>query len=429
MKNYLRQNKAITLIALVITIIVLLILAGITIASLTGDNGLLARAAVAKGNTERAEVIEKVRLQIIGKIAGNNGKDLDEDGIKDVLKDFFKEDSIPEELTDMTATLTTKDEKFNDITLGEVIGDVTIAAGSPKLTVTKNGTEVKLSSVSDSEISTYYGAETSYKSTSHPNIKWQLFLTDASNYYLIASDYVPTNELPCDGNTMNGVTYGNTDLQAVNNIISDSNFKARFSSSISYNDYVMTSSVHNSGTESTAITRNPLTSTYLQWVKYASDNNYTKDNANMKAVAYMMDTSKWQSFADGADGAYAIGGPTVEMLSLSWNVVSGHRQMTSYEALSSSNANINGYSTSGPESKRNFFGSSTNMWVIKESTKAGAYWLASPGWDRWAQSCGRGIYWVRWEQRGGQRQLWIPPHGCNSEILNPDIEIPKGLSK
>ena len=35
------NSKGITLIALVITIIVLLILAGITIATLTGDNGII----------------------------------------------------------------------------------------------------------------------------------------------------------------------------------------------------------------------------------------------------------------------------------------------------------------------------------------------------------------------------------------------------
>lgn len=37
-KRNLKSNKAITLIALVITVIVLLILAGVTIATLTGDN-------------------------------------------------------------------------------------------------------------------------------------------------------------------------------------------------------------------------------------------------------------------------------------------------------------------------------------------------------------------------------------------------------
>ena len=38
-----KTNKGITLIALVITIIVLLILAGVTIAMLTGDNGILTK--------------------------------------------------------------------------------------------------------------------------------------------------------------------------------------------------------------------------------------------------------------------------------------------------------------------------------------------------------------------------------------------------
>ena len=42
------RNKGITLIALVITIIVLLILAGISIAMLTGDNGILNKAITSK---------------------------------------------------------------------------------------------------------------------------------------------------------------------------------------------------------------------------------------------------------------------------------------------------------------------------------------------------------------------------------------------
>lgn len=42
------NSKGITLIALVITIIVLLILAGITIATLTGDNGIIGKAINAK---------------------------------------------------------------------------------------------------------------------------------------------------------------------------------------------------------------------------------------------------------------------------------------------------------------------------------------------------------------------------------------------
>ena len=44
LKELKKSSKGITLIALVITIIVLLILAGVSIAMLTGDNGILTQA-------------------------------------------------------------------------------------------------------------------------------------------------------------------------------------------------------------------------------------------------------------------------------------------------------------------------------------------------------------------------------------------------
>lgn len=65
MEKILQERKGITLIALVITIIVLLILAGISIAMLAGENGLIAKAQKAKLDTEIAKVeeIAKLRLQ------------------------------------------------------------------------------------------------------------------------------------------------------------------------------------------------------------------------------------------------------------------------------------------------------------------------------------------------------------------------------
>ncbi len=59
-------NKGITLIALVITIIVLLILAGVTIATLTGDNGILTKANTAKEQTKEATALEKVKIAVMG---------------------------------------------------------------------------------------------------------------------------------------------------------------------------------------------------------------------------------------------------------------------------------------------------------------------------------------------------------------------------
>ena len=53
------KNDGITLIALVVTIIVLLILAGISVSMLTGQNGILNRAAEAKEKTELSQKQEK----------------------------------------------------------------------------------------------------------------------------------------------------------------------------------------------------------------------------------------------------------------------------------------------------------------------------------------------------------------------------------
>lgn len=61
-----KRMSGITLIALVITIIVLLILAGVTIATLTGENGVLTKAESAKTETENASAEEKVKLAIMG---------------------------------------------------------------------------------------------------------------------------------------------------------------------------------------------------------------------------------------------------------------------------------------------------------------------------------------------------------------------------
>ena len=59
-----RQENGITLIALVITIIVLLILAGISIAMLTGQNGILNRASEAQEKTGTAQTEELVKLSV-----------------------------------------------------------------------------------------------------------------------------------------------------------------------------------------------------------------------------------------------------------------------------------------------------------------------------------------------------------------------------
>ena len=68
------NEKGITLIALVLTIIVLLILAGVSISMLTGDNGILGQANNAKEQTEISSEKEAIQLTMINKEVSNNSK-------------------------------------------------------------------------------------------------------------------------------------------------------------------------------------------------------------------------------------------------------------------------------------------------------------------------------------------------------------------
>ena len=78
------KQKGITLIALVVTIIVLLILAGISIATLTGENGLITKTNTAKEKTKQAEAEERVKIEVLGSY-GTDGK-IDIDLLNNNLK-------------------------------------------------------------------------------------------------------------------------------------------------------------------------------------------------------------------------------------------------------------------------------------------------------------------------------------------------------
>ncbi|MCI8273576.1 MAG: hypothetical protein HFJ55_05800 [Clostridia bacterium] len=68
-----RKERGITLIALVITIIVLLILAATSIAMLTGENGIISQAQNAKNNSKKAEIEEKIKLAVIASKINEEG--------------------------------------------------------------------------------------------------------------------------------------------------------------------------------------------------------------------------------------------------------------------------------------------------------------------------------------------------------------------
>ena len=80
-----REKAGITLIALVITIILLLILAGITISAITGNNGIIGNAGKAKKEAEIAnekEIVEKATVQAMG---NNKYGNIEEDELQKQL--------------------------------------------------------------------------------------------------------------------------------------------------------------------------------------------------------------------------------------------------------------------------------------------------------------------------------------------------------
>ena len=104
------ENKGITLIALVITIIVLLILAGVSIAMLTGQNGILTQAQNSAEQTEIENAKEQAKLDILAwqsdKLEKGESADLDNTIIKGILtgKDYVG--------TAGDESFTTKDGKY-----------------------------------------------------------------------------------------------------------------------------------------------------------------------------------------------------------------------------------------------------------------------------------------------------------------------------
>ena len=82
-KRY-KKEKGITIIALVVTIVILLILASISIGALTGDNGIIDQAHTAKEDTEIASWEEQIDLAIIDAEKKHRNPSLDD--VKEELK-------------------------------------------------------------------------------------------------------------------------------------------------------------------------------------------------------------------------------------------------------------------------------------------------------------------------------------------------------
>ena len=99
MKQKLKREKGITLVALVITIIVLLILAGVTLAMVMGDSGIFGKANSAKEKTQLSNAEETIRLEVL------ENKVKSETGDAEALTNDKLKEKIAKKLTEQGYTV------------------------------------------------------------------------------------------------------------------------------------------------------------------------------------------------------------------------------------------------------------------------------------------------------------------------------------
>ncbi len=124
------NQKGITLVALVITIIVLLILAGITIAALSGENGILVRAREAKYASDISNAKELVIL-----------------GINECITDYYADKYVSSTAGDETI----QDYIMDNIQSTQASSVIASASAGTITTNVKDATGAKLTATIDTD--------------------------------------------------------------------------------------------------------------------------------------------------------------------------------------------------------------------------------------------------------------------------------------
>lgn len=124
----LQSNLGITLIALVISIIVLLILAGVSIATLTGENGILTQANKAKVENEIATEKEQIKLAfsavIQGKIANNDSTNITSKEFEEELKKLEPNVEVREEEENLKIKYLESKREYKITQKGEFLDEI-----------------------------------------------------------------------------------------------------------------------------------------------------------------------------------------------------------------------------------------------------------------------------------------------------------------
>ena len=302
------NERGITLIALVITIIVLIILASVSIAMLTGDNGILKKAITAKEKTIEAEDEEKINLAILA--ARDNNGDFNRELLKEELGKYGLTGENGE---NGTTTVTANGKKYTIDSEGKVTSE----------DLTENDDNKGIKDITAQMVAehpeTYYGLKvTNYESINGQN-DWKIFYSDGEHIFLITGDYVDLSV----ANRLNS----NTKMTKIG-----TKYRLNWSSS---NLPSLQTNTDNNG--------NNIDSTVKTRFK-ARGYTLNSSNENSRCVSTLLNTSNWESYKDNGNMAeYAIGGSTIEMWMASWNELCDKKYNKPSDKLYCNKTNENGY--------------------------------------------------------------------------------------
>ncbi len=193
-----RKTKGITLIALIITIIVLLILAGVSIATLTGENGILTRASKATDENRAASVEEAVDLWKINYQTNKYATSENIEDIKELVNDLVEQKLLTEnEKDEILGNAEEGIEASYQIKIGErtikfandnwdgdkKINEPVLKPGMTPVYWNDDGTEVKEGDEGFDE-SKWYKYEAATGTEDNTASKWANAITEDGSYWV-----------------------------------------------------------------------------------------------------------------------------------------------------------------------------------------------------------------------------------------------------
>ncbi len=278
MKERIKTVKGITLIALVITIIVLLILAGVTIATLTGENGILSKATEAKTENIAGQEEEQVKMAYSAALAQKINEDVLAEDVQNELENMMGENKT--ECKDNDGSI---EVKFRDTGNRYVISNDGNVINQGSLTYAELSSQIGVDNYGDF---VDYGID--LNDDGDTTNDWKIFYAENGNTFIIAADYLLYDKVP-------------------------ENAETREITGDGYDYSVRWLDPSNNG--STDISSSVADKFKFTWL----DEGRESDEGNIKVATVLLNTSIWSEFASGIEGAEAIGTPTLEMFIASWN--------------------------------------------------------------------------------------------------------------